>query len=60
MLVLWWRVQVGHGTYCSGAQPKELASDFTHRHRELRAHTYIMVYAMHYAARSSRGEQPFW
>jgi hypothetical protein len=28
MLVLWWRVQVGHG---SGAQPKELASDFTHR-----------------------------
>ena len=26
--MLWWRVQVGHG---SGAQPKKLAFDFTHR-----------------------------
>eukprot|EP00966_Prymnesium_polylepis_P168396 3893491-Prymnesium_polylepis.1 len=62
MLVLWWRVQMGHG---SGAQPKELASDFTHR----APRTHIIMPCimrpdpavdMYYAARSGRGEQPFW
>ena len=44
--------RVGHG---SGAQPKKLAFDFTHR-----APRTDIYYAIYYASRSGRGEQPFW